>query len=111
MNRRASLILMELLVMVLIFSLAAAACLGVFAGARRMTEETARLDRAVLLAQNTAQLLKAGRDPGGLDSGELTVRIEALPPEIPGLKQVRIGIFFGEEPVFSLDTGWQEVLP
>lgn len=108
---RGNLILIELLVMLLVFSLAAAACLGIFAQARLMTEETARLDEAVALARNAAELLKAGRDLQNLDTGELRLEITELPGEIPGMTQAEIAILEGETTVFSLTTGWQEVAP
>jgi type II secretory pathway pseudopilin PulG len=108
---RGNLILIELLVMLLVFSLAAAACLGIFAQARLMTEETARLDEAVALARNAAELLKAGRDLQTLDTGELRLEITELPGEIPGMMQAEIAILDGETTVFSLTTGWQEVAP
>lgn len=94
--------------MILVFSLAAAACLGIFAAAKTITEETDRLDRAVMLARNTAQLLKAGREPVLPDTGELTVEIRDVPSGIPGVKQVRITVTYEKTPVFSLNTGWQE---
>lgn len=111
MNRKPTLLLMELLVMILVFSLAAAACLGIFAKARLMTEETRRLDRAVLLAQNAAELLKAGQDPTSLDPGELTLRLDKLPPEPETLARMRVTVLYENEPVFSLETGWQEGAP
>ena len=107
MNRRSALLLMELLVMVLVFSLAAAACLGIFAEARLMARETARLDAAVLLARNTAELLKAGRPIPTSDALE----VRELPTDIPGWKTVRITVVHEKTPVFSLDTGWQEAIP
>jgi hypothetical protein len=50
---------MEQVVMVLVFALAAALCLRVFAFSDRMSERNSDIDHAVLLAQNTAELLKA----------------------------------------------------
>ena len=105
---RNHLIFMEILVMVLVFSLAAGACLGIFAAAKNITEETARLDRAVMLARNTAQLLKAGRPPETADTGNLILEISELPSGVPGVKQVKITVTYENIPVFSLNTGWQE---
>ena len=98
--------LMELLVMILVFSVAAAACLGIFAEARLLSEDTARLDRAVVLARNAAERLKAGYDLP--DPEDLTLTAETLPGQIPGLRQVRITVTYNNDPVFRLDTGWQE---
>lgn len=105
---RNHLIFMEILVMILVFALAAGACLGIFAAAKNITEETARLDRAVMLARNTAQLLKVGRQPETESTGELDLNIWELPSDIPGVKQVKITVTYENTPVFSLNTGWQE---
>ena len=59
MENKASFTLMELLIMVLVFSLAAAGCLRCFVWAKLTSEETAEFDRAVVLAQNTAEALKS----------------------------------------------------
>ena len=59
MKHRASLTLMELLVMVLVFALAAAVCLRCFAAAAVTARETDLQTRAALLAQNGAEILKA----------------------------------------------------
>ena len=103
---KGNLIFIELLVMVLVFALAASGCLGLFAQARLLAEDTARLDEAVVLARNAAELLKAGRDPASLETGELVLEIgeEAL----PGMRQATITVLFAETPVFTLTTGWQE---
>lgn len=53
------LFLMELILMFLIFSLSAAICLQVFAGAKRISEESRRLDYAVTQAQTAAEYWKA----------------------------------------------------
>ena len=59
MKSKATLFLMEQLVMILVFALAAALCLGVFARADAMSRQLARRDEAVILARNAAELLKA----------------------------------------------------
>ena len=103
---KGNLIFIELLVMVLVFALGASACLGIFTHARLLAEDTARLDEAVALAQNAAELLKAGHDPASLDTGDFVLDIaeEAL----PGLTQATITVSYEDAPVFSLTTGWQE---
>lgn len=111
MNRRTHLLLMELLVMVLVFSLAAAACLGIFVKARLISEETARRDGAVDLARNAAELWKAGRKPETLDAGRYRLEIRDLDCRIPGLDTVRITVYDKETALFSLDAGRQEELP
>ena len=109
-SRRSTLLLMELLVMILVFSLAAAACLGIFVRAYQLTEETKRLDQAVLLAQNGAELLKAGQDPAVLDTGGLDLAVELL-PEGENLTRARITVTWENRPLYTLETGWQEGMP
>jgi len=125
MKSRTSLVLMEQLVMVLIFALAAALCLSVFAQADRISRETQRRDEAVLLAQNGAEVLKSCA--GDLDkaagilageatekgllvhSGEYMMKAEMVDSGVPGLGQAQIDVYWKEEQLFSLETGWQEV--
>lgn len=103
---KGNLIFIELLVMVLVFALGASACLGIFTHARLLAEDTARLDEAVALAQNAAELLKTGYDPETLDTGELVLNITE--EDLPGLTQATITVSYEDVPVFSLTTGWQE---
>ena len=115
MKHKASLILMEQLVMILVFALAAALCLQVFARSQVISEETARRDQAAILARNGAELLKA-------TEGD-TVAVESLSRDgwrvtailgsstLPGLGCAEVQVFFEEDLLFSLETGWQEVLP
>ena len=115
MKSKASLQLMELLVMILVFALAAALCLQVFAKAGEISGETERRDRAAVLAANGAEVLKAtGGDVSaaeGLSREGYRVSVTLYKPRQPGLAEARIQVFYGEEPLISLDTGWQEELP
>lgn len=58
MRNRASLMLMEQLLMILVFSLACAVCLQVFVKGDRISRQTAQKDMAVYLAQNAAEIIK-----------------------------------------------------
>lgn len=125
MKNRASLILMEQLVMVLVFALAASVCLGVFVKADQISRDTARRDEAVLLAQNGVEVLKSCA--GDLEkaaqlldgtctdtdltaqNGELTLKVQLVESGITGLGQAQLSVYRDEELVFSLQTGWQEV--
>jgi len=115
MKHKASLLLMEQLVMILVFAVAAGMCLQLFAAAEGICVETARRDRAVVLARNAAELLKATE--GDLEAAEALgadgYRITVTPrtPSVPGLAAAGIDVFFEETLLFSLETGWQEVLP
>ena len=113
MRSKASLSLMELLVMVLVFALAAALCMQAFARAREISLETAQRDEAVVLAQNGAELLKAGMPEEEIErhlsEASYRVQIREVPQEISGLKQAEIAVFYDEKPMFSLMVGCQEV--
>lgn len=116
MKNRASLVLMELLIMLLIFALAAALCLQIFVRADQISRETARRDQAVVMAQNAAETVKAcGGDlqkaAGLLDPEEdgLTLEMEAVPTGISGLGRAVIRVTESGETVFSLTVAWQEV--
>ena len=113
MKSKASLFLMEKLVMVLVFALAAALCLQVFLRADQISRETARRDEAVILAQNGAELLKAGVAPETvekeLSSAAFVVQVREEKSQIPGLLQAEIAVFFEQEELFSLTVGHQEV--
>lgn len=110
MKHRTSLVLMEQLVMVLTFALAAALCLGLFAKAGEISEQTARLDDAVLLAQSAAELLKSGEDPEKtLQTGDYTLYIAYEDTPIPDFAQGKITVLYHGEAVYTLRTGWQEV--
>lgn len=108
MKHKSSLILLEQLIMLLVFSLACAACLGIFARAHTLSRDTALQDQAVLLAQNTAERLKAGQELP--DAGALTLAVTDTPSP-PGLDAARIEVFYEGRLLFTLDTGWQEGTP
>lgn len=110
MKNRAFLVLMEQLIMVLVFSVAAAACLGLFVRAGRTAGETARLGEAVILAQNAAETLKASGGAAGVSTNQEGYRVEInrKAGEIPGFGEAEILVYYGEECLYSLETGWQE---
>lgn len=115
MKSKATLVLMELLVMILVFSLGAAMCLQAFVKAEEIADRTARLDEATILAQNAAELLKATRGDiekaKSLSNGSLCLEIQESSPEISGMGQAEIQVYFKEDLLVSFHTGWQEVLP
>ncbi len=110
MKNKAFLSLLEQLTMVLTFSLAAAWCLLIFLRADQISQETARRDEAVFLAQNTAEALKAGISlPEATNGYRVEVQEEASP--VPGLAKAKILVYYEGEECFSLTAGWQEELP
>lgn len=115
MKNKASLVLMEQLVMILVFALASALCLEIFVRAQEISQETARFDQAVVLAKNAAELLKATSGNTecveNLSSDGYQITVIPQPVRQPGLASAEIQIVYEHQLLFSLHTGWQEVLP
>ena len=117
MKNKTSLLLMEQLVMVLVFALAAALCLSLFVKADQISRATVQQDEAVLLAQNAAELLKATGDTEQVrraledDAAAAGYRLEIqrVDSGIDLLDQAEISVWLGDEQIFTLQTGWQEV--
>ena len=110
MKQKASLALMEQLIMVLVFALASALCLLVFSKSAVISDRTTHRDTAVLIAQNTAELLKSGMNPDAIPhSPEYTVVITPRNTDIPGLEKAEITVSHKDEPLCVLTVGWQEV--
>lgn len=124
MKNKATLFLMEQLVMVLVFALAAALCLQCFAASAGISRNTAQYDRAVQLAQSCAEVLKACRGDletaaeilgGSAEGNTLTVHAEGCILEamltgsgLPGLGQAEIRV---DTDRYTLTVCWQEVMP
>ena len=129
MKNRASLVLMEQLVVVLVFALASALCLLAFAHSHRISAETELRDRAVDLAITGCETVKAhrgdleaageslrGQTEGGIllvARQDLRMEIRILDSENPHLGQAEVVIFEekSEKPIYSLEVSWQEVTP
>lgn len=137
MRNRASLVLIEQMILLLVFALAAVLCLRVFLWADLSSERGAAEDQALVQAQNAAEVLKAcdgdfeaaaeilGGDWDGAvwvvsydgqwtvtDEGQQAAYILRVSPEESGLKYLGcadIGVFLGEECLVSLNAAWQEV--
>lgn len=113
MKNKTSLLLMEQLVMVLVFALAAALCLTAFVKADQISRETVRRDEAVLLAQNAAQVLKA--TSGDVEQATAVAEGTDYQLEIERihahnlLGRAEIRVWQENELIFSLPVGWQEV--
>ena len=71
------LFLMELIIMLLVFSISAAVCLQVFSGAKKISEESRKLDIAVMQVQTIAECWKASQ--GNLK--ETAEMLHVLPDE------------------------------
>lgn len=128
MKSKTPLALMEQLVMVLVFALAAALCVSCFVAADRLSQRNAMEDRAVLAAQNAAETIKrcqgdyeqaAALLDGTWAEGVLAVHTEEdfsvfIVPEDSGdplLGQARVEVFSDgdDAKLVELTVAWQEV--
>ena len=121
MRNKAPLALMELVIMILIFALAAALCLQAFQWASEQSQQIALRDDAVLAVQNMAEALKAsGGDAGAADADSLAsqdcggrFRIETTPlhPDEEGLGGAAVrAVTPGGEEIFAVKVYWQKPL-
>ena len=127
MKNRTSLLLMEQLVMVLVFAIAAAVCLRLFGAAWQINRQTELRSEAAVLAQNGAEavkgcqgdLEKAGMILDGetngdvltVSDGDLVMQIIRRPDSLPGLGQAQIRVMQEQEELFFLAVSWQEAIP
>lgn len=127
MKNRTSLLLMEQLVMVLVFAIAAAVCLRLFGAAWQINRQTELRSEAAIMAQSGAEVIKGcrgdleqagmfldGETNGGVltvSDGELKMLITCLPDSISGLGQGEIRVMQEQEELFFLAVSWQEVIP
>lgn len=136
MRSKSPLTLMEQLVMILVFALAAALCLQVFVFADQSSARNEKIDRAVLACQNAAETIKAAKFEdaarllgGSFSDGALSVRYdenweltendcvyllqaEPIPSPVDGLGKAHVRVAPVDEPeevLFELTVGWQEV--
>lgn len=138
MKGKTHLVLLEQIVMLAVFALAAALCLRAFALADRLSRENMVRDRAVLLAQNTAEVCRSGRGDtaflmeklGGEgsaqswkafcgedlsiveDSDQPVYRVAVLHEESkkPGLGRAEVSVYMAEDGrlLVKLPVAWQE---
>ena len=124
MRNKAPLALLEQILMLLIFALAAVICLRVFLWSDDTSRHSARRDEALIHAQTVAETVKAhGGDftaaaaalHGTVEDGalvvaqkEYTLRAEKEAPA-PYLGRAEIVVEAGGEVLFTLPIAWQEV--
>lgn len=125
MKHKSPLALMEQLIMVLVFALTAAMCVGLFVKSNQTSHDTQFRDGAVLVAQNGAEAVKSCAGDleetarvleGTLVNGELFVESEGylmvitlVDSEVAGLGQAEICVSMDGILIYTLRTGWQEV--
>ena len=137
MKSKAPLAMMEQLVMVLVFALAAALCLQVFILSDQLSHRSEAQDHAVIAVQNAAETLKSCRGSldesarllGGTSNGDLwqigydaqwqivqdeqtTYQVLAVPESrgnaLHGAAKITARTSAGEE-LFGMVVSWQEV--
>lgn len=138
MKRSAALVLIELVIMLTVFALAAALCVQAFVWADSRSRQSAAGDMALTQAQNTAELLKhyrgdfssAAREQGGQWDGTAWIlfydadwemsdgspvyflRAEPVSGETAYLGQAKLTVLDKEGSVLAeLSVCWQEVTP
>jgi Tfp pilus assembly protein PilV len=137
MRSKAPLALMEQLVMVMVFALAATLCVQVFVLSGQASRRSEARDRAVLVAQNAAELLKSGGGDtadhlaaaagplgGSVSQGVLQVDYSAdwepiaragvyrltaqsEPSDVAGLAAAEVSVAQGEDVLVRLQVAWQ----
>ena len=125
MRNKSPLALMEQVLMVLIFALAAALCLQGFVLANRISERMETQNCAVTLAQNAAEMLKyysgdpektaqqleTTRDGDMLLKENLQLKIVPVDSAVPLLGAAKITVLQKEEILFEITVAWQEEDP
>ena len=112
MRSKASLQLMEQMIMILVFAVAAALCLQVFAKSGEISRRTACQDAAVQLARNAAELYKQGDDPFlAAEDDHYSLEIAEMDGDIQGFESVNVSVSCECGVHFVLTAGRQEVSP
>ena len=110
MHKKTTLSMMELLMMVLVFSLCAALSMQAFAVSHRISQNQQLKETAAVLAQSEAEIIKARGITESYTREENGFSIEVLPVETerPTLGKAKITVS-SEDTSFSLEVCWQEV--
>lgn len=112
MRSKASLQLIEQLIMILVFGVAAALCLRIFVKSAEISQQTVCQDAAVQIACNGAELYKQGSDPyAALQNTHFSLEITENTEDIPYFESVNIAVSCECGVHFSLTAGRQEVTP
>ena len=127
MKNKTILPLLEQMIMILIFALAAAFCLQGFAAASRISKRQAVLTEAVVDVQNTAEILKSSHgdyelaadllqgvwvdDQLQIQTDAYTVIAQEAEEESDFLASSNIQVCYEDEILYSIIVSWQEVLP
>lgn len=118
MKSKAPLALIELVIMLLIFVLAAALCLQAFLWAQQQSETIILRDEAAIAVQNAAELIKSSKGDEKViasitasDNDVFKLNIECLDVNARGLGSALVTAESETgENIFSLQIFWQEPL-
>ena len=125
MKQKTSLMLLELVIMLLVFAVAAALCLQAFAWAQRATTQSSQKDLAYSRAQAAAEQLKNSAGDfealgGKYEDGcclmalenALTLKAQPLQLEQVGLAGARVCVYAPDGSCLAqIDVCWQEEIP
>lgn len=128
MRSRTPLVLMEQMVMLLVFALAAALCLQVFVRSDNISKDEESLCRAAFLCQSSAEVIRgcggdtdaalaeaAEKLDGAFENGILymepedgfCLRAEGVPSGTKGLNRVLVTAERDGEKIFEISVAWQ----
>lgn len=114
MKNKATLSLMEQVLMGLVFAIAAAICLKVFAYSDGLSKQGERVDDEALLAQNVAEVLVntqgdlAAAEKAASTGTGLETTVERAETGSSLLGGATIKVSDGRGPVYELYVSWQE---
>lgn len=118
MRSKTPLVLMEQLVMVVVFAMAAAICLQVFGLSEKLSKKNEDVAAAAFLAQNTAEELKYSHgdilleweEADGVYYLEEAYRMEVRMEDTEeGLQKVNLQVLKDGVVLFEIPVAWQEV--
>lgn len=125
MKNKASLTLIEQVIMLLVLAVAAAVCLQIFVSAAAMAKRSALQDRALQQAQSCGEVLKSTAGDmeeaalilGGtvkegvlqLNAEGVTVMAEKTPGKNPLLGEAAVSVYSNDTQLYIFNVYWQEV--
>lgn len=125
MKNKASLTLIEQVMMLLVLTVAAAVCLQIFVNAAAMAKRSDLQDRALQQAQSCGEVLKSTAGDleeaalilGGtvkegvlhLSAEDITVTAEKTPGNNPLLGIATVSVYSGDAQLYIFNVYWQEV--
>ena len=125
MRSRASLMIIEQIVMMLVFALAAALCLKAFVWADTESADIFTRDKALLQAQSAAEVIKSCRgdmnaaaeivggsvsaDGRAINCDEYVLTVTPIEDGIKYMASAEVSVYEDESLLASLKIAWQEV--